>query len=54
MNKEDIEIISIGINDTFRYADKVFHGLNDLKRVAFDKYNKDYRIKKSPYVVIVD
>ena len=40
MNKEDIEVISIGINDTFRYAGKVFHGLEDLKKSAFEDYNK--------------
>lgn len=54
MDRNDIEITDIDIRDSFRYAGRVFHGLEDLKRVAFDWYSKDYRMKNSPYVVIVD
>ncbi len=54
MNRNDIEITDIDIRDSFRYAGRVFLGLEDLKRAAFDKYSKNYRMKASPYVVIVD
>ena len=54
MNKEDIEVISIGINDTFRYAGKVFHGLEDLKKSAFEDYNKKEKMSNPPYVVIIE
>ena len=54
MNEKDIEIIEISIYESFSYAGKVFHGLDDIKKAAFDKYSKDSRMKESPYVVIVD
>ncbi|MBR4564123.1 MAG: hypothetical protein IKO26_06710 [Paludibacteraceae bacterium] len=54
MDRNDIEITDIDIRDSFRYAGRVFHGLEDLKRTAFDRYSKERRMKESPYVVIVD
>ena len=54
MNKKDIEVISIGIDDTFRYAGRVFHGLEELKKHSIYFYNKDGRMEDRPYVVLVD
>ena len=54
MNTDDIEIINVNINTSFCYAGKVFNGLEDLKNVAFDNYNKHDKMKDSPYVVIVE
>ena len=54
MARNDIEITDIDIRDSFRYAGRVFHGLEDLKRVAFKDSDKSVRMQESPYVVIVD
>lgn len=54
MNREDIEIINISIYDTFQYAGKTFHGLADLKKAAFEDFNKHDKMKDLPYVVIID
>ena len=54
MNTDDIEIINVNINTSFCYAGKVFNGLDDLKNLAFDNYNKQSKMKGSPYVVIVE
>jgi hypothetical protein len=54
MNREDIEIINIDIDDTFQYGGRTFQGLEDLKKSAFESYNKKDKMKRPPYVVIID
>lgn len=54
MNKEDIEIINICIHDTFQYGGKIFHGLEDLRKSAFEDYNKNDKMKDPPYVIIIE
>lgn len=54
MNREDIEITTIGIKTSFRYAGKVFHGLEDLKNTSCYFYTNEKLENGSPYVVIVD
>lgn len=44
MDRNDIEITDIDIRDSFRYAGRVFHGLEDLKRVAFKDSDKSVRM----------
>lgn len=52
MKREDFEITELWIHDTFRYAGREFHGLKELQKVAYDKYNKEERMGDSPYVVL--
>lgn len=53
MNKEDIEVINIGTNQSFKYAGRVFHGLEELQNTAFDYYHQKRRPEEAPYVVVV-
>ena len=52
MKRSDIVIDELWIHDTFRYAGREFHGLKELKEVAFEKYDKEEKMGDAPYVVI--
>ena len=54
MNREDIDVTTIETKTSFRYAGKVFHGLEDLKKTSCYFYNKEKLENGSPYVVLVD
>lgn len=54
MNKDNINITEIRINDTFRYAGRVFYGLEDLQKASFSKYNMEEHKNDHPFVVLVD
>lgn len=53
MNKDNIDITEIRINDIFRYAGEVFFGLEDLRDTSFRKYNMKEHMNDRPYVVLV-
>ena len=53
MNKDNIDITEIRINDIFRYAGEVFFGLEDLRDASFRKYNMKEHMNDRPYVVLV-
>ena len=49
MNREDIEVKEIRITETFRYGEKVFHGLEELRSYSITGYSDNMGLP--PFVV---